>query len=273
VSLGDEIAGQGWRTGTVIPCDVWSAIEGHIRRQSTPDLTFDRKDWLVVVSQTCDVVAQKEEQEPFVEVLHCRPIAKLRTQYTELRSTRWLDFRPNRTTHPDLCLTAHATVDRYLVPRSLLRDKPVDPERSLDLIAAKRVLNWFALRYARPAWPDAFVRRFVKETKQQLEAALDPLRDDIAEIRISIAEDGELPDGQPYHVAVFFVVDEEIWGQNTEARAAIHAAFAKFVSVLSACEGIVVDQELSSVVSGGEFSWQATRSTDEWNFANLSNLE
>jgi hypothetical protein len=73
--------------------------------------------------------------------------------------------------------------------------------------------------------------------------------------------------------AVFFVVDESTWTQDIDGRVAIHEAFARFVAGLGACEGVEVNQELSQVISGAEFTWQAARATDGWNFANLSHRE
>jgi hypothetical protein len=229
-------------------------------------------DWLVLVSQTCDVLAAKLESEPYVEVLHCRPVAKLRSQYKELRSTRTLDFKPNRATHEAVVLTAHAVADRYLLPREMLKEHAPDGRR-LSEVSAARVLAWYALRYGRPTWPDELVVRIGK-AKAALEAALEPLKDDIAEVRVAIAEkDQELAVGQNYTLAVYFVVDEAVWDGDVEGRQATHAAFAQFVSALDGCDGIAVDQDLSEVVSGAEFTWQDTRATDEWNFANLSHRE
>jgi hypothetical protein len=248
-------------------------IEPHLTRPGGLPVPIGGDDWIVVVSQTCDVVAQKIEAEPFVEVLHCRPISKLRRQYKDLRSTRTLDFKPNRDTHDAVMLTAHAIADRYLVPRELLRDRSPDAARRLSPVATTRVLAWYALRYARPAWPDAFVAR-IRLAGEALEAALEPLKDDVAEVRISIGEkDTELQDGEVYHVAIFFVVDEAIWEGDVDGRVAIYEAFAKFVSEINACEGIEVNQDLSGVFSGASFSWQDTRSSDEWNFANLTHRE
>ena len=86
-------------------------------------------------------------------------------------------------------------------------------------------------------------------------------------------KDQELATGKDYTLAVYFVVDEAVWEGDAEGREAIHAAFAQFVSALDGCVGIAVNQELSEVVSGAEFTWQDTRGTDEWNFANLSHRE
>ncbi len=231
-------------------------------------------DWLVIVSQTCDVVAHKLDAEPFVEVLHCRPYAgKPRRQFRDLQSTRHLDFRPHRADHPNLVLTAHAIADRYLIPRDLLAVHDPDANRSLDVGASKKILAWYALRAGRPSWPNNFCDR-LKTAQVALEEALDDLSDEIAEVRVSILEkDLDLPPGQVYHVVAFFVVDEEVWKADVAGRKTINQAFAKFVTELDACDGIVVNKELSEVVSGSKFSWQDTKQTDLWDFANLSHRD
>jgi hypothetical protein len=249
-----------------------AAISEHLARPGTGPVVVAEADWLVVVSQTCDVLATRLDAEPLVEVLHCRPIPKLRKGTKELRSTRTLDFKPNRESHGDLCLSAHAVTDRYVVPREFLRDNAPDANRRLSDVATARVLAWYALRYGRPIWPDNFVER-ISGVKDALEAALEPLKDDIAEVRVSIAEDDELDDGVSYHLAVFFVVDEDVWNEDVAGRQAIHSAFAKFTAELDGCDGIEVDKDNSEVMSGAEFTWQETRATDEWNFANLSHRE
>ena len=248
-------------------------IATHFARPGGAAVEIAEADWLVIVSQTCDVLATKLELEPFVEVLHCRPIPKLRKGQKDLRSTRTLDFKPNRQTHGDLCISAHAIVYRYQVPREFLRDHAPDAARRLSDVATARVLAWYALRYGSPIWPDEFVSR-ISGIKDAIEAALEPLKDDIAEVRVGIVEkDTELDAGQDYHVAVFFVVDEAVWDEDVEGRGAIHAAFAKFTTELNGCKGIAVDMDTSGVVSGREFTWQETRTTDEWNFANRSHRE
>jgi hypothetical protein len=273
-TFGEEVAKQGWRTGSVVaPADVPAIAQYMVRPGAGQPTAIEPQDWLVVVSQTCDVLAAKLDAEPFVEVLHCRPREKLRTQHKELRSTRILDFKPNRQTHEPVVLSAHAVADRYLLPRGVLKEHTPDDTRRLREVSTSRVLAWYSLRYGRPIWPDAFVARIGK-SKTALEEAIEPLRDDIAEVRVGIAEkDLELDEGHAYHVAVYFVVDEAVWEGDMEGRVAIQAAFAKFVSQLAGCDGIEVAENLSEVVSGAEFTWQETRATDEWNFANLSHSE
>ena len=78
---------------------------------------------------------------------------------------------------------------------------------------------------------------------------------------------------RPYHVAVFFVVNEATWNDDVPGRTAIYDAFNRFVAALNACDGVEVNTARSEVVSGAEFTWQETQTTDEWNFANLSHRE
>lgn len=272
-SFGGEIAGQGWRTGCVVAHDHVVEIAAHLTRPGAQPTEVQPDDWMVIVSQTCDIVAAKLSSEPFVEVLHCRPIKKLRDDFKGLRSTRRLDFKPNTATHEDLALSAHAVEDRYSVPREIFRVHKPDAKRQLSDKSAKRVLDWYALRSARPAWPNNFGRR-VKGADDLMLEALASLKDDIAEVRIAIAEgDAELDDETSYHVAVFFVVDQLDWDTDAGARTAVFGAFAKFKAALKDCHGIEVNDDLSRVASGEEFSWQETRTSDLWNFANLSNLD
>mgnify|MGYP003382121529 CR=1 FL=1 len=273
-TFGEEIAEQGWCTGAVVDrADIPVLARYLVRSGAEQSTAMEASDWLIVVSQTCDVLATKLDAEPFVEVLHCRPRDKLRTQHKELRSTRVLDFKPNRQTHAVFVLTAHAVADRYHVPREVLKDCRPDNARKLSETSISRILAWYALRYGRPTWPDEFVARIGK-MKATLEEALEPLKDDVAEVRVGIAEkDQELIEGEAYHMVVYFVVDEEHWEADVEGRLAIEAAFAKFVSHLAGCDGIEVNEDLSGVISGGEFTWQETRATDEWNFANLSHRD
>lgn len=273
LSLGEDLANKGWRTGAVLPNDMILSIGPHLTRPGGVAETIDPEHWLVIVSQTCDVLAKKIESEPLVEILHCKPISKLRQDYKELRSTRILDFKPNRESHEGIVLTAHAIKDRYIVPREILQNYDPDSARRLSTIATTRILNWYALRYARPAWPDSFVKR-ISHAKKELEAILLPIKDDVAELRISIVvKNSELQENEPYHIAIYFVVDESIWNEDVEARAVIHSAFAAFASKINSCTGVAVIEELSNVFSGANFSWQATKNSDEWNFANLTHRD
>ncbi len=274
MAFGDNVAEHGWQTGSVVPVAMLPALAQHLKQPGQEPIQVVDADWLVVISQTCDILAPKLEAEPLVEILHCRPHAgKPRKGRRDLESTRYLDYRPNRGMHQGLVLAAHATADRYVIPRELLTEFAPDPSRGLDDAAAKKVLAWYSLRAGRPSWPDPFCDR-VRAVRGSLEDALDKLSDEVAEVRVAIAEKNQdLEPEQSYHIAVFFVVDEDVWYEDVEGRKAVYDAFAKFVATLNDCNGVDVDEGLSSVVPGNEFSWQDTKQTDLWDFANLSHRD
>lgn len=254
---------------------MFQEVAQHLQRPGQEPAEIGVDDWLVVVSQTCDVVARRLEAEPLVEVLHCKAHpGKPRKGFRNLESTRHIDFRPNKATHADLVLTAHAIANRYVIPRELLASNNPDSDKALDAVASRRLLGWYALRAGRPSWPNSFCDRITRTAREGLESALDTLSDDIAEVRVQLApKDEELPQEQPYRVSVFFVVDEAVWNSSTDLRQDVQAAYAEFVSVLKGCQGIELDEELSDVVSGNQFTWQDTQQTDLWDFANLSHRD
>lgn len=273
--IGTQVAEHGWCSGRVIPLH---AIDGLLDYLAHPGVgqraNVGADDWLVIVSQTCDVVASTIEAEPFVEVLHCRipPGRKVRSQYARFRSTRIIDFKPNYATHNNLVLTAHATADRYLIPRQILAGLDPDAEKRLDEVAVKRLADWYALRSSRPAWPDSFVIR-VGEAKDEIEKIIKTFSDEL-EIRVAIApRDQELDTDEPYKVAIWFVVDAVAWESDDKIRQAATAAYSQFITALGSCDGVLIDTDHGEVIPGDVFTWQQMGFTDEWNFANLSHVE
>jgi hypothetical protein len=275
-TLGQQLIDLGWQCGSVLPESIYLAI---VRYLCHPEESISPPpvptDWMVLISQTCDVVAPTLLQEPYIEILWCRAIDKPRSQFRDLRSTRQLDFRPNRQTHPTTVLNVRASQDRYLIPRALLACNSPRPDRRLSDISVRRLQAWIAIRYTRPAWPDAFVERITAVSKNQLLKALETVEhDDIAEVRVALSpNDTELNDAGSYMVAVFFIVDEQIWQTEPSRRHAVYTAFSHFISTLKSCTGIAVDETLSGVVNGATFSWQQVQSTDLWNFANLTHRD
>src|SRR5205809_771470 len=108
-AVGDILDKLGWCCGAAVPNEMYPDIEANLHHLGTEKRReIGNDDWLIVLSQTCDVVAKRLTQEPLIELLLCRNIAKSRREFTNRRSTRHLDFRPNAELHPRLFLTAHA---------------------------------------------------------------------------------------------------------------------------------------------------------------------
>jgi hypothetical protein len=133
-TIGETLDGKGWQCGATIPPEMYQSVIMYLRhdagasesREIAPD------DWLIVLSQTCDVVARKLVQEPLVEVLWCHVVGKRRRQFLNRRSTRELDFRPDSRQLPNLYLSAHATRDRYVIPRQVFADFSPRSDRRLS---------------------------------------------------------------------------------------------------------------------------------------------
>lgn len=269
-SLGQRLTALGWQCGSVIPESLYPHIEALTRNEYRALIQPQSPDWLIIFTQSCDLVAGTLEQEPAAEFLWCRPIPQPRAQFRDLRSTRRLDFRPDRENHPEVVLSVHAAHDRYAVPRNALERSQPRVDRTLSATSVRRLQAWLALRYSRPAWPDEFVQRLASAHGQIVSVLESVARDDLAEVRIAFApSDIELDQSQSYRVLIYFVVDETVWNSAPESRQRIHAAFALFVSTLEKCRGVQVDQE-SGVFSGAQFTWQQMQITDLWNFANLT---
>jgi hypothetical protein len=265
-AVGAALDARGWRCGVTIPSEMYAAIGPYLRHAGgAQPPTIEPEDWLVVLSQTCDVVAGKLDQEPLIEVLWCRPISKRRRGYVNRRSTRQLDFRPDVEKSPSFYLTAHATRDRYVVPRELFLDHAPRTDRSLSTRAVQGLQSWYALRYTRPAWPDEFVN-LLCPLKEELEAALEGLSDDESELRVAISGNSDL-----YRLAVFLIIDEARATEPGYRQVALQT-FGDFISILRKCGRIEID-DLSKVVVGNEFSWQAMQITEVWNFAALTPID
>jgi hypothetical protein len=274
-TLGDQLFASGWKSGSVIRPEFYAAVAPYLHHSDEAGPTpIDPEDWLIVVSQSCDVVARKDDAEPYIEILRAHRLRqKPRTQLCDLHSTRTLDFLPNKGTLPDTVLSVHATVDRYLVPRKILLGSAPSITQALSDVAIKRLHAWLALRACRPAWPNHFVER-VGRHRTRLEGALNPLREEIAEVRVAIApHDVELDDDTPYKVAVFFVIDPDVFEAFPDARGQIQKCFSEFVAAIGTCRGIDLNYDLSDVRPGDQFTWDEMQRSDLWDFANLTPFE
>jgi hypothetical protein len=263
-----SIKDLGWRCGSVMPVSFYPSVRRFLvqpENEAPTELKDD--DWLVVISHSCDVTAVTMEHEPFVEVLHCRHIETPQSQFKNRRSTRRLHLRPNKAALPNFYLDAHATADRYMLPRRVLAGCAPCEARTLGQEAIDGIQAWYALRCQRPAWPDNLNIRLAP-VRDKLEKALKSLDDEATEIRVSISFENDR-----LRLAVFLIVDEDIWNGDAEKRQNAIFSFQKFIAILEKCEGIEVDMELSRPINGAEFSWQDMRSTDSWNFANLTPID
>lgn len=263
-TIGTRLHAKGWKTGSVLTPDHARAIAPFLQRSGQPPRRLTERDQLIVVSQTCDIVACELSVEPFIEVLVAQECNAVKRQIANLRSTRQLSFQAK----PDgPILETHAT-DRFWIPREQFDGYAPDAKRSLTDKAASRLSAWLGLRYTRPAWPAALISRLPK--RAQMEKVLRDVARAVTEIRVAIDHiDEELPEDRPYELTVYAVMDADIYDNDPNKREQCTRAFFRLLDLLRRCPGIRVNEE-SEVCSGRDFSWQMTQMTDLWNLANLT---
>lgn len=263
--IGIRLHAAGWRTGSVLSVAHVSAISYLLQRAGEKPREVNPADWLIVVSQTCDIVVPELRKEPYVEVLLAEPRAKIDSTIANLKSTRRLSFRSQG---GGQVLEAHGT-DRFWLPRIELDAWGPDAIRLLGANAADRISRWLAMRYTRAPWPFSLVKRLGGK-EAHLKDILRAVDKTMAEVRVSISDDDkELPEAIPYRLKIYAVVDANTYDGRPDLRAECELALIEFLHALRSCAGIEVD-ESSQVISGAEFSWEETRQTHEWNFANLT---
>jgi len=262
--IGQRLHTAGWKSGSVLTPGHARAIESVLQRSGRSPEPLLPGDFLIVVSQTCDIVAPKLETEPYIEVLLVHERDAVDSRKSNLRSTRHISFRARP---KGVIYEAHAT-NRFWVPRELFDEYAPDVNRSLDPKASKRLSAWLGLRYTRPAWPEELVRRLPKPP--ELEKILKDVSEAVAEIHIAISDaNRELPTHEDYRLTVYAIMDADEYRRNRDSREKCTGAFVKLLDLLRQCPGIVVDED-SDLLPGNEFTWQMARMTDQWNLANLT---
>jgi hypothetical protein len=264
-TIGSRLHANGWQTGSVLRLDHTTSVAPLLQRAGHSPYPLRDDDWLIVVSQTCDIVALRLAAEPYVEILIAEQRKAIDSTKANLRSTRFLSFRaqPGGTV-----LEAHAT-HRFWLPREQFDDWVPDKARTVDPVAVTRLCEWLGLRYTRPAWPEQLVHR-LNPKKDRIEQILRTVASQVAEIRVTITDvDRELPPDIPYRLTIYAVVDAATYDGSQPTREACAAALFDFIDALRGCQGIEIDEN-SDLVSGAEFTWEMTRLTHLWNFANLT---
>lgn len=129
-----------------------------------PPLTYQPDDWLVVVTQTCDVLQGDLEKEPQVELLRLSPSRpSINTSLGWGQHPRFIQLERSQ---PRLKLYG-SVHDRVWAPKARLDTLSPDPTRLISADDARMLAKWLASRYLRPAFPDVFNKRL-----QSVERAL-----------------------------------------------------------------------------------------------------
>jgi hypothetical protein len=116
------------------------------------DIRLVDGDLFIIVSQSCDVLCESFEAEPFVEVHLARMITDIDGNYAHGKHPRVIDIED----------TINGEVRRYRISDSERRRfdrqilQHIVPLATLNPAPARMLANWPARRFVRPALPGTF---------------------------------------------------------------------------------------------------------------------
>ena len=253
----DRLIAKGWKQGTVL-----RTIET-LTRDARYDT--DENDLLLIVSQTCDLVMDSLETEPYFEVICVRPLHRLPDgNYAGGKNARRLEFSyefENIRT-PNWSVVAH---ERHFVDRNLLQEN-VDP---YDVIDDEQILHmllrWLTKRYTRHAFPDTFVKRF-RQKEDGFKKALKRLNPLISNIFIMLSPCFEDID-QEYGVNLILLMPSDNF-DDAEKHSACSEIKNQIETLLNSCDGIYVED--INVESMADVSLEYIQGFLDWDYSYLS---
>jgi len=222
-----------------------------------PVMPVSDGDWLVVMTQTCDLLQGDLEKEPRVELLRLTPTRP--SVGAPLGWTQHPRYIQIERSMPETLLYA-CIHDRAWVPRERFDHLAPDPTRSLAPGDTRMLAKWLASRNLRPAYPDAFndrlkpihkdLARFWKAQKGNLRAAF-----------CAFTCDDELPEEVPYEVEFVLVHPRALPPADAQALA------EQFETIISPCEGIVAEAKAMADI---DFSLAHLDRYTRWDLDHLS---
>ncbi len=184
---------HGWRQGSVLGPEVLRAA----RDRAPAGITVADTDWLIVTSHDCDVVNERLEKEPVVEVLRAEVVTRKAPDKQQVggRNPRVLQLQVD---DGGASVILNAKVhERWTLDRALLSTEA--PARSLDDKTRRLIAEWLAKRYIRAAFPNAFDARWRAHLRTWT-SLLEKHSRWIQGVYLRLSTLGELDEQTPYKV-------------------------------------------------------------------------
>lgn len=199
-----------WHQGSVFQAtDVYGVLAASVDRCPSPAVNA-AADRLMVLTQDCDLVHDRLEDEPWAEIIPLRPLGP----YDKNRDNPCLHGKNPRRLVFQIegespmawwCLDPHT---RFRIPRETLTTLAPDPERSLPEKTAQALARWISRRYTRAAMADAFNTRLRQKASElgDLWKSLDA--EAVSGVYLLGARE-ELPEGQDYQLDVILSIPSD----------------------------------------------------------------
>jgi hypothetical protein len=216
-----------WQQGSLVPHEIFALAAPAGTEQLSED------DVVIVLSQSCDVVCDSAESEPFLDVLVGRAIQDLVGNNTFGKNPRVIDFEivAEGRARKVRCHDA----ERLRLDRKVLQGA-VPADRLAPSLTAM-LANWTGRRYTRPALPDSFNRRR-KPAANRVSKIAAQYALDVAAFYVVLNTERDLPEGEAYRVILIGTVMSDIAGDEARFGRAVEAV-AKLAKALQ-CDGIEV---------------------------------
>lgn len=224
----DAIERQGWRQGAVLG----PSLLREARDCAPTGITVNDSDWLIVTSHDCDVVNDRLEKEPTVELLRAEMVARKSPDKQQIwgRNPRVMQFAVAEG-DGSVAILSVKVHERWQLPRGRLAS-----EAPAHLLADKErrlVAEWLAKRYIRAAFPTAFDGRWRAKMRDWTNL-LEKNSRWIQGVYLRLSTLRELAEGEPYKVHLIVAAPAEAkrdagWaGERTDLEEAIEAFWSQF---------------------------------------------
>lgn len=164
----------------------------------------------VVISHDCDL---RNQDEQFVELIVGTEVDTLCTMYENARHPRILHLEYVGESGEELCIELRH-VNHVHINRSDFLGASVDSVFTLSLDQKRGLKQWFAARYGRPAFPNAFEGHLRKRVRgrtveQRIARILEPASSHLVALLFDLGADRacERTDGDAYSLRISIVYD------------------------------------------------------------------
>ena len=255
----DRLIEKGWKQGAIL----------RPASEITAGANYDVDDscLLLVLTQTCDLVHESFDMEPYFEVLCLKPLDKGPDgNYAHGKNSRRLEFIYSIEGIKTNCWSSNAH-QRHVIDRKLLLEN-LEPEYFIaDTDLLQIVLKWIAKRYTRIAFPETFVARFV--TLRKVENQFKRAASLVSNIYIRLLPSfEELKPDIPYGLDLILLLRSENFDNPRFYDETVEIS-RDIERLLNKCEGLYVEE--IEVMSTAEAPVGLINNYLAWDYSYLSN--
>lgn len=244
---------MGWRQGVILSAAL-------LLDQIPDDLQVSGDDYLLAVSQSCDLVNHDLEKEPHVVFLLLKSREGLDAMLAHGRNPRVIHFPDSGGT----CFEAIAW-QQIVLPRARLLDVDLSEASKLSDWDLQIVTGWLAKRFTRTAFPDDF-NEALRPKDSLIKKALKKRHHLFTEMLVGLHPFDDLGEGQNYELACYLLMSPEQYKTQKSVEEARMVAF----KLEAAFEECGIEVVTCVPVSEGELTYAESKELVRWDYDHLT---